>query len=64
MKIGEQIIKQGDFLAYSLGDVHLNPEYYPEPYKYDPGRRLRPDPSLTPPTRSSVGEPAGTLVRE
>ena len=44
MKIGEQIIKRGDFLAYSLGDAHLNSEYYPEPYKYDPGRWLRPDP--------------------
>ena len=44
MKIGEQMIKQGDFLTYSLGDVHLNPEYYPDPYKYDPGRWLRPDP--------------------
>ena len=44
MKIGEQVVKRGDFLAYSLGDVHLNPEYYPEPYKYDPGRWLRPDP--------------------
>ena len=44
MKIGDQVVKPGDFLAYSLGDVHLNPEYYPEPYKYDPGRWLRPDP--------------------
>jgi len=44
MKIGEQVVKRGDFLAYSLADVHLNPEYYPEPYKYDPGRWLRPDP--------------------
>ena len=44
MKIGEQTVKQGDFLAYSVGDVHLNPEYYPEPNKYDPGRWLRPDP--------------------
>jgi len=44
MKIGEQIIKRGDFLSYSLGDVHLNSRYYPEPYKYDPGRWLRPDP--------------------
>ena len=44
MKIGEQVVKQGDFLVYSLADVHLNPEYYPEPYKYDPGRWLRPDP--------------------
>ena len=44
MKIGEQVVKRGDFLAYSLAEVHLNPEYYPEPYKYDPGRWLRPDP--------------------
>ena len=44
IKIGEQVVRPGDFLAYSLGDVHLNPEYYPEPYKYDPGRWLRPNP--------------------
>ena len=44
MKIGGQVVKRGDFLAYSLADVHLNPEYYPDPYKYDPGRWLRPDP--------------------
>jgi cytochrome P450 len=44
VKINEQVVKRGDFLAYPLGDVHLNPEYYPEPYKYDPGRWLRPDP--------------------
>ena len=43
-KIGEQVIRQGDFLLYPITDVHLNPEYYPEPYKYDPGRWLRPDP--------------------
>ena len=42
--IGGRVIKRGDFLAYSLSEVHLNPEYYPEPYKYDPGRWLRPDP--------------------
>jgi len=44
MKIGEQVVKRGDFLVYSFADVHLNPEIYPEPYKYDPGRWLRPDP--------------------
>jgi len=43
-KIGGQVVKRGDFLAYSVADVHLNPEYYPDPYKYDPGRWLRPDP--------------------
>jgi len=44
IKIGEQVVKRGDFLVYILDDVQLNPEYYPEPYKYDPGRWLRPDP--------------------
>jgi cytochrome P450 len=44
VKVGGQVVKPGDFLAYSLADVHLNPEYYPDPYKYDPGRWLRPDP--------------------
>ena len=44
VKIGDKVVKRGDFLTYFLGDVHLNPNYYPEPYKYDPGRWLRPDP--------------------
>ena len=44
VKIGEQVVKRGDFVVYSMGEVHLNPEYYPEPDKYDPGRWLRPDP--------------------
>ena len=44
IKIGKQVVKRGDFLVYFLSEVHLNPEYYPEPYKWDPGRWLRPDP--------------------
>ena len=44
IKIGGQVVKRGDFLMYSVAEVQLNPEYYPEPYKYDPGRWLRPDP--------------------
>jgi len=44
IKISEKVVKRGDFLAYSPADVHLNPKYYPEPHKYDPGRWLRPDP--------------------
>lgn len=42
-KIGGEGIARGDFLAYGLGEVHLNPEYFLEPYKYDPSRWLRPD---------------------
>jgi cytochrome P450 len=44
IKIAGQVVKRGDFLIYSVAEVQLNPEYYPEPYKYDPGRWLRPDP--------------------
>jgi len=44
IKIDGKVVKRGDFLAYCIGDVHLNPDYYPEPYKYDSGRWLRPDP--------------------
>ena len=44
IKIGEQVIKRGDFIAYSMADAHLNPEYYPEPQKYDPSRWLQPNP--------------------
>ena len=44
IKISEQVVKRGDFLVYSSADVHTNPEYYPEPHEYDPGRWLRPDP--------------------
>ena len=43
IKICGRVVKQGDFLAYPMNEVHLNPEYYPEPHKYDPGRWLRPD---------------------
>ncbi|KAF8069216.1 cytochrome P450 [Lyophyllum atratum] len=31
-------IKKGDFLAYVAADVHLNPEVYPDPLAFDPGR--------------------------
>ena len=44
MRIEGKAVRRGDFLGYLLGDAHLNPEYYPEPHKYDPGRWLRPDP--------------------
>ena len=49
IKIGDRVVRRGDFLVYPMTDVHLNPEYYPEPYKYNPGRWLRPDPIPTAP---------------
>lgn len=44
IRVCGRVVNQGDFLVYSQADVHLNPEYYPEPHRYDPGRWLRPDP--------------------
>lgn len=32
------LIRRGDFVVYSLADVHLNPEIYPNPLKFDPTR--------------------------
>ena len=32
------LVKRGDFAAYSLADVHLNPEIYSRPQEFDPAR--------------------------
>ena len=57
-KIGGRVLKRGDFLAYSMSDVHFNPEYYPDPLKYDPDRWLRPNATLDAPY-SFIGWGAG-----
>ena len=31
-------VKPGDFVAYSLADVHFNPEIYSRPDEFDPDR--------------------------
>ena len=32
------LVKPGDFVAYSVADVHLNPEIYSRPNDFDPNR--------------------------
>ena len=32
------LVKPGDFIGYSLADVHLNPEIYSRPNEFDPAR--------------------------
>ena len=32
------LVKPGEFVAYSLADVHLNPEIYSRPTEFDPSR--------------------------
>ena len=38
LTISGGLVKPGDFVAYSLADVHLNPEIYSRPYEFDPAR--------------------------
>jgi len=38
-KTGE-IVPKGSFAVYHLDDLHFNPEYYPEPERWNPGRFL------------------------
>lgn len=38
---GQAIIPKGSFLAYCMADVHLDPQLYGDPFKFDPGRYER-----------------------
>jgi len=38
LQIGSATIKRGDFLAYSIADVNLNPDIYTNPMTFDPDR--------------------------
>ncbi|KAH8593173.1 cytochrome P450 [Bisporella sp. PMI_857] len=38
--IGNEVIPSGAFAAYQVSDIHQDPEVYPEPLKWDPGRYL------------------------
>lgn len=37
--IDNKIIPTGAYVIYPFSDVHLDPELYPDPWKFDPGRK-------------------------
>ncbi|KAJ7367612.1 cytochrome P450 [Mycena albidolilacea] len=38
LAVGAETLAPGEFLAYPLVDVHLDPAIYPDPLRFDPGR--------------------------
>ena len=40
LAISGKVIEKGTFMVYSLADVHLDPEIYPNPLTFDPERFL------------------------
>ncbi|KAI4945100.1 hypothetical protein J4E91_008077 [Alternaria rosae] len=37
---GDEVIPSGAFVTYAPGDIHYDPEIYPDPQKWDPARYL------------------------
>jgi len=40
LKVDDVIVKPGDFLLYSIGSLHMDPDIYTDPSKFDPDRYL------------------------
>ena len=38
--VGDEVIPNGAFVAYHLGDIHLDPTIYKDPEEWDPSRYL------------------------
>jgi len=36
VKVDDVTIKRGDFVCYSIGGVHIDPNIYTDPFKFDP----------------------------
>ncbi|KAJ7167321.1 cytochrome P450 [Mycena crocata] len=39
MYINDKLIPSGAYVVYPFSDVHLDPEIYPEPWRFDPSRK-------------------------
>lgn len=37
--INDKLIPSGSYVVYPFSDVHLDPEIYPEPWRFDPSRK-------------------------
>jgi hypothetical protein len=62
LRIEDVLIKRRDFLLYSLGRTHMDPEIYPEPTKFDPDRYLEGREEDRKQTYAYLGWGAGTYL--
>ena len=62
LKVEDVVIKRRDFLLYSLGRTHMDPEIYTEPTKFDPDRYLEGRDEDRKQTYAYVGWGAGTYL--
>jgi sterol 14-demethylase len=65
LHIGGRVIEKGTFITYSMADVHLNNNIYPNPEKFDPERfTVRGEDVASPMTYAYVGWGAGKLSNQ
>jgi cytochrome P450 len=38
VRVGNEVIPTGAYVVYPFSDVHLNADYYPDPWRFDPSR--------------------------
>lgn len=62
LRVEDAVIKPRDFLLYSLGRTHMDPEIYPEPTKFDPDRYLEGRDEDRKQTCAYLGWGAGTYL--
>ena len=62
LRVEDAVIKPRDFLLYSLGRTHMDPEIYPEPTKFDPDRYLEGRDEDRKQTYAYLGWGAGTYL--
>ncbi|KAF2157541.1 cytochrome P450 [Myriangium duriaei CBS 260.36] len=60
--IGSQHIPPGAYVTYAVADVHLDPQIYPDPSRWNPGRYITPEGGPAPPSSPQSYHPDGVTL--